>query len=283
MTRGVILFNAGRKLLVRAAVCLSTLRRHWTGPVTLLVDRNELRTDDSPHIRAMCRHWAVDFSPVKFETGEGRNRAFLNKCLLHTVTPYSVSLLIDLDCVAQGDISPMFAAAERAEFAVCRFADWTVRGKIAKRIANWNGILPASVMSAAAEYPAAINTGVFAFRRDAQLMRYWWDYAVRGRESWIPDETCCQAMLAAYPHELMSARFNASCRYGKELDSAAIIHYHGSKHCRFRENTDEFLFDAARWYEAFEEIRHLPFVERFIFSDRQLRKNLPTWDAIRSD
>jgi hypothetical protein len=278
--RGVILFNAGRKMLCRAAVCLHTLRRHWDGPVALLLDTESVEAWDCLQIGKLCGEYAASPVQVKFQTDEGKHRAYLNKCLLHKHTPFDVSLLIDLDCIVQGDVTPMLDAAEQDEFALCQFHDWEVKGMIRKRAAFWETILPADMMAAAYNYPAAINTGIYAFRRDSQLMHDWWGYAMQGRESWIPDETCCQAMVASYPHRLMSPRFNTSCRYG-DIEKAVIIHFHGRKHCRFHDGSVQFQYNSQMWYREFEQIRELPFVKSYILNDRMLRKYLPIWDAVK--
>jgi hypothetical protein len=287
MTRGVILFNAGGKMIVRLAVTLMTLRRHYVGPVCIVVDEASTKDPFVRDIEAIAERWGAEVKLTGFKTLAGKHRTLLNKCLLHHKTPFDVSLLIDIDCAVYGDVEPMLDAAEAHEFSVAQFHNWKVRGKVKKRVGNWRDILPAEMMDAAYKYPAAINTGVYGFRKDAELLIDWWNFAVRNRGAWIPDETCCQAMIASYPHKLMPAKYNTSCRYG-DVESAVIIHFHGDKHCRFRVGPDrkptrEYRFNSQLWWPLFESIRDWPVVQNNIRGDRMLRKYLATWDEVKSE
>ena len=224
----------------------------------------------------------------------GHARALLCKTQLHLHTPYDTSILLDADTVTLGDITPIFEAAESSGFAVAQFSDWKTTGRIRKRIEEWRPIVGDKWTDEALAYGPAINTGVYGFRRDSKLMADWYEIAVKNRAGFIPDETCCQVMLPRYPHVIMPARFNVSCRYGT-LTDAVVVHMHGRKHCRMTDPDSavlqtgkrrfarvvwrpQFLNNSDIWLREFEEIRHRDEVQAVIKHDRQLRQNLPRWD-----
>lgn len=291
-----MLYNAGQKMLVRLAVTLATLRRHFDGNVTIISEPTE--DDGTEGCRAIAKALGADVLIPKWRTKvpPGSNWVLLNKCLLHEVTPYDVTCLIDADCTVHGRIQPMFDGAEDYQFSVARFSNWLVRGKIAKRVERWRNIVPDGMLSRALGYEAAINTGVYAFTRHSALMDDWYTFALQGRETYIPDETCCQVMLASYPHQLEAQAFNVSCKYGlaSHFKSAVIVHYHGRKHCRIEPNDGtntrtkhhltkswNFLNASELWFPEFQKIRHKPWVEPWIKKDRQLRHYLPRWKQAR--
>jgi len=295
-TRGVVLYNAGQKMLVRLAVTLTTLRRHWDGPVTVVAEPD----DGKPGCEVIASALGADLLVPKWKTATppGDNWVLLNKCLLHEVAPYDLTCLIDADCTVHGRIDPIFDGAEDYQFCVCRFSDWQVKGKIAKRVQRWRGIVPDAMLERALRYEAAINTGVYAFDRYSALMGDWHKFALQGRGTYIPDETCCQVMLASYPHQLEAQRFNVSCKYGlaSHFQSKVIVHYHGRKHCRIEPNDGKnkrtkhhltaswnFLNASELWWPEFHKLRHKPYVEPYVKADRQLRHYLPRWKKARAE
>lgn len=284
MTRGVILYNYGTKMVARLLVVADSLREHWDGEVAIITS-GPANGDEAG--QAVAEDYGFEFLRVGFRTTPGKNVALLNKTLLHEVTPFDTSVLIDIDCLVRGDVTPIFEAAERAEFAIPQFADWLVKGKIRKRVARWEGILPPWMMDNAYKYPAAINCGVYGFTRRSRIMADWYNWAVQNRESWIPDETCVQAMLGSYSHELLPEKYNCSCRYG-DVPNAVIIHYHGRKHCRFvpDENdrpTTEFRHHSELWWAYFQKLRRHRVMRKWWKSDRMLRKFVDTWDKARKE
>ena len=275
MNPGVIYYNRGPKMLVRLAVSLSSLRKHYQGPVTILSHGG------SEH--AVCQQyaarWGAGVSHIEYPD-DGKKQTYLNATLSHLHTPYDPTIWLDSDTLVRGDFADdLWAAANENEFAVAQISSWTTyKGKIASRIRAWTPVYP-DWIQAAIDFGPAINCGVFAFRRDSKLMRDWYGLAETGRGlSMIPDETCCQLILPRYPHKIMDQKYNVSCKHSKPFDpDARIIHYHGRKHCRINEG--QYLNGCQLWYEQFTEVRYLPEVKKYIEADRQLRINLGRWDG----
>ena len=181
----------------------------------------------------------------------------------------------------------MWTAAEENEFAVCQISDWTSGGKIAKRILAWEEMYPETVKGALVDENGnkrpAINCGLFSFVQHSELMNNWYRLSSPAIEKGItlrfPDESCCQTIYWRYPHKIMDQRLNFSCKYGLgPAEEAGVIHGHGGKHCRI-DDDGKPLHHAEYWYQAYEEIREWKHIARYIDNDRQLKNNLPKYDA----
>jgi len=271
MSRGIIMYNQGQKLAVRLSVALSSLRKYYSGPITLL-------SEGKPS-HAVCEPLASKY--------EGT--VFINATLVGEYTPYDTTLWLDADTLTRGDFwTPMFEAAERSDFAICQISNWTTAGKIAKRIKSWSPIYPEWIEGAIGDGTnAAINCGVFAFTKKSKLMRKWYKICKQvlennqGVSMRYPDESCCQLILHRFKHEIMSHNYNYHCRADKGIaDDAMLVHYCGGKHCRIKKlpKRNFYQYHSKWWYNAFDEISNqIPY--KWIGYDRQLRQNIGKHDG----
>lgn len=269
MTRGVVYYNRGTGAAVRLLVSLASLREHYAGPVTILSDGEESH--------ALCQRIAAavhaEIKPWTPEIAPGRSTTYLAKTLYHTASPYELTACLDSDTLVVGVIDELFDLAAAAGFAVAQLGHWRSNGAaIGKRIRAWTPWLPELIEPALAFGPA-INCGVVAFHRETPLLREWFRCAFLGRETFIPDEVCCQILLHRHPHLILDPRWNRSCKHDDpNLPETRIIHYHGRKHCRAG-----LPFHAARWVAAFEEAmdQDLAGVREWMpAGDRMLRRHL---------
>jgi len=276
--RGVIYYNMGTSCTVRLLVSLVSLRKHYTGPVTILSEGEESH--------ALCERIgaAMNVPVQRWEPGvcPGRHLPFLSKTRLHLGTPYEVTVALDSDTLVVGPIDELFEHAERDSFCVAQLGKWRTDGKIIEaRLQKWADILPDD-LGAAIAFGPAINTGVMAFRKDAPIFAEWYAAAVKGRESFIPDEVSCQMLLHRFPHRVLDGQWNRSCRHDDpDLPDTRIIHYHGKKHCR-----DGLPFHGDKWMAAYDEIlqRNVADIQTWTpAGDRQLRRQLKTRRQTASD
>ena len=286
MTRGIIMYHTGRKLAVRLAVALHTLRKYYSGPVTLLSEGKQSWAICEP----LAEKYFIDLENVEFPTHKTRGTVFVNATLVGNYTPYDVTVWLDVDTLTQGDFwNPMWWAAEESDFAVCQISNWLTGGKISKRIRAWEAFYPEWIEGAinGGKSPA-INCGLFSFARKAKLMRKWYKIVKpvlsdnRGVSMRYPDESCCQLILHRYKHKIMDQRHNYSCKYGiGDAEDATMVHYHGSKHCRIKldpRGCPLYEHNSMLWYNAFDEIRDtIP--SEWIQWDHQLKQNLGKHDA----
>lgn len=269
---GVVYYNVGNKMLVRLAVSIHSLRKVYNGNVSILASE-----DSKDSCFQIANEYGVDVRDANFED-HGKNTAYLNSCLSHTVTPYDNTLWIDSDSLIFKDFSEVFGEIEKNDFVIAQFHNWTSnRGHIRKRILEWKKIYP-EMMDKAINFGPGINCGVYGFNKESKLMKDWYQKALPGIKNFIPDEVCCQIMLPFYTHSVISNDYNTSCKYDVVTDTTKIVHYHGRKHCRISDS-GEYLNNSRYWYNTFDEIRDKEYVEKHIKSDRQLRKNLEKHDG----
>ena len=277
--RGVVFYSLGTKCLVRLAVAVTTLRRVWNGNAIIL----HYGLEGADSAREIAKMGGVDFQRCQVRVSPGKNTALLGKTLLHKDTPYDCTVMVDADTVTLRPFNDLFWAAEEHEFATTAFSDWkSYGGKYSRRIKDWRKIVSKQWIEDALAFGPALNTGVFAFRKDSQLQAALYDYAVQAREFFIPDEIGVCILAPHYPHKVLSHDFNCSCRYDDpRADNVRIVHFHGNKHARFKDNLPKSNSDL--WYTQFEKVRDWPVVQRHITHDRQLRNHLPTWDKLKGN
>jgi hypothetical protein len=268
-SRGVIYYNNGTSCAVRLLVSLFSLRRHYSGPVTILSEGAESR--------ALCAKIgkALNAEVCEWNCGvpEGRNRAYLAKTRYAFGTPYETTIALDSDTLVVGAIDELFQIAENNSFCVAQLGQWRSNGRtISRRIRQWREFLPADIKPALGFGPA-INCGVVAFTRDAQLYQDWMTSALPGRHFFIPDEVCCQVMLHRYPHKVLDGIWNCSCKHDDpNRVGVRIIHYHGRKHCRIG-----LPFHGEKWFDTFRTVLRQNIADVQNWSpagDRALRRQL---------
>lgn len=244
--RGVVYYNGGTSCAVRLLVSLTSLRRHYSGPVTVLSEGEESHR--------LCERIAVsanaDLKEWNSGVEEGVNRHFLAKTRCHVGTPYEISISLDSDTLIAGSTDDLFHEAAVSGFCIAQFSGWRSDGRtIAKRIREWAEFAPDDI-EPAIRFGPAINTGVMAFRRSATLFADWYPLALRGRDCFIPDEVSCQILLPRHPHRVLDGRWNRSCKHDNpDAPDTRIIHFHGRKHCR-----RGLPFHGARWVAEFEAV-----------------------------
>jgi hypothetical protein len=265
MSSGVIYYNVGQACVVRLLVSIYSLKQHYQGPITIISEGSESDLLCTKVANVM----QVDIKQASFNTDGPKNHPFLAKTKIHQAAPYDYNVFLDSDTLVVGKIDELFNSAP---FTITRMADWSTNGpKISRRIENWSNVCPDLVKPALA-YEKAINTGIFAFRRDAPIFNEWYDLTLKNRDTFIPDEISCQLLLPKYLHNLLDCRFNWSCKYGPEIEDIRIIHYHGRKHCR-----PGLPFNADKWIKVYNEVvaQNLADIRTWQpAGDRMLRKYL---------
>lgn len=250
-TRGIIYLFCGAGAAERIIVSLHSLRKHYDGPVTVLVTDDDCRDiiqaaqADIPHIDMQ----RMDKAAYR------RNAAYATKSLVPSHSPYDRTLFIDADTLIVGDPTPLFDYLDTRELVVTNFGNWQSQGnKMKKRIGGWKGLTPAidaMVADQLSKQWPAINTGVFAFRKDWQYARQWHTITDKGSPKHMADELAMQLLLSVMDpktYEVVDDRWNTSPLYGAMQQDAVIWHFHGRKHVR-KEACKKL------WVPAFEECR----------------------------
>lgn len=272
---GVIYYNIGMKCLVRLVVSLHTLRKVYAGAITIISD-----ADCLVPCTIIAKQFNADVIVSKFDTAQGKNMAFLNKCRMHQVTPYDKTLFIDSDTIVMKDFSDCFALLDEHEFIVPQFCDWKTSGSRYKsRIKSWEGHISEALVRHAFDEPKAVNIGFYGWKKGAKIFDGWFDLALKNRDSFIPDEVACQIILPHVPHLVIGSEYNTSCKYEPLTENTRTLHFHGRKHCRVE--ACKYLYHSDLWYSQFDEVRIFCANNGFIQYDRMLLRYIYSHDIMR--
>jgi hypothetical protein len=250
-SRGIIMFNRGEKIVVRAIVALYSLRKHWDGPITFYVEKP----------------YPVEFDEVlgyfKCDIVHNEERhdfkTLVRKNSLFENPPYDRTLWIDADVIVNGKIDEMFDYLDSCDMAIPHFAGWISSGHhISARINRFKGIATDSYLTEALKPHPAINTGVLSFRKSekwAKFVRDWTDLANRASQKhiFIPDEVACQIL---YPS---MKEWGLTCFIAPTDFNVSVLHDHGqSKDPRiFHFHGDKQVLDVPtcdQWKKTFKEM-----------------------------
>lgn len=271
MERGVIQFNLGTKCLVRLCVSLHSLRKHYSGPVTILNGGND---------GGICGKISAAFGAEVVEipvVQRRKNTAYTTKSGLWKFSPYSTSVLVDSDTVFMASPEPLLEFAESGVL-LTRFSNWISTGPlISGRIIKWRGIIADGInveglIKASLEAPhAAINTGVVGFNleRGKSFLRDWDTLTCAGWRCPLGDELAAQLLTRKHEHVLVGTQWNFSPLYSKGVEPK-IVHHHGHKELRpeaigywlphFKECWQEDKSGIRGWIPTEERERYLEYL-----------------------
>jgi lipopolysaccharide biosynthesis glycosyltransferase len=254
-SRGIIMFNRGEGIVLRAIVALFSLRKHYDGPITFYVE------DPYPHeFDEVLKYFKCDIihNEIRhdYKTLVRKNSLFENP-------PYDKTLWIDADVIVNGPVDKMFDYLDEKEvdFCIPHFAGWKSTGpSISKRINRFKGIAEDRHMAEALKEHPAINTGILSFKKSdkwKEFVRYWTDLAQRGSIAriFIPDETAAQVLYPSIgewglKYFIAPTDYNVSPLHDHGLSKNPVIHhFHGDKHCL------KNVPDCKIWTDTFEEMR----------------------------
>jgi len=239
--QGIVYLLCGMKAAERLVVSIHTLRNHWDGSIAILTTTKEEQQ--------LARRIASDLSCQVLLIQELGNRAMLAKTFIPDYTPYEETLFLDADTVVIGRMDEMFGYP----LTLTQFAKWVSNKRFTEKwIRQWKehvkreDFLDMIQMQLDHPYPA-LNTGVFAFRRDNANLVLWKTLAGLFPTAKMIDQTAMQILTSTIPHRIMDDRFNNSAIHGHETVDVRLIHFHGGKrHC----SDNEY---AMVWKESFRK------------------------------
>lgn len=249
MKSGIAYLNCGTSCLPRLLVSISSLRRFYSGEITIVY----FGTEGVDICKAISKEYKVKI--IQLKELSGKNSHFLEKTRMHKYVDYEDTLFLDSDTLIMSDISELFREIEESEFVVPAFSDWKMNSKtICKRTSHWQDYFPDLYKKLIRSDWPSINVGVFGFSKDSELMLNWHGVAEKCKSSFIPDECACHLLLHKYKHKIISNIYNYSCSKDHSLiKDAKIIHYHGKKHVRMNDN-GFLLFHSELWVDHFIQL-----------------------------
>jgi hypothetical protein len=264
-SKGVIFFNRGEKMIVRAIVALYSLRKHYDGEITFFLE------DPYPkEFENVCKFFNVNV--VINETNhEVKTLTRKNQTLLNS--PYDKTLWLDSDTVTVGPVDEMFDYLDEYNVAIPHFAGWVSTGRtISKRIKQYEGIADQKHIDKALEKNPAINTGIFSYKK-CQFLKEWVELSEKADgKFFISDEIAFQVLYPSYPDvKIAPMKFNVSVKHDPNTLDKRVVHFHGQKHCLDFKNSNY-------WKNEFEEMRkdNIANINYFVdkYPDKRLKQYL---------
>lgn len=275
VSKGIIMFNRGDKMVVRILVCLYSLRKHYDGPITFYVEEP-----------CSCTEMLIE-EIEKFNVNVIRNdskeeiKVLARKTEMFQHSPYDKTIWLDSDTVITGPINEIFDALSDCDIAIPHFINWWSDGRtIAKRIRSFESIANKHHISKALEHNPAINTGVLAFNKSDKWSRFVHDWVELANEGFrnkifISDEVAFQILYPSINEwglkcKIIDEKFNTSIKFGQNTEDIRILHAHGQKHC-----LDFELCDI--WKKVFNEMldKNIANIKNYLqYADKRLKKYL---------
>ena len=230
-SRGIIMFNRGEQCIIRAMVCLYTLRKYWDGPVTFYLETPYPKEFDDA-----CKYFDVD---IIHNEEKHEYKTLVRKTDMFANPPYDRTLWIDADMVILGKLDEMFDYLDDADVSIPHFCKWISSGnKIAARIKRFNGLIDDKYIKTALDKHPAVNTGILSFKKSEKWTKFvqdWVALAHKGGKIFISDEVAFQILYPSASEwglkvHISPPNFNVSVLYGNEIEDKRVIHYHGRKH-----------------------------------------------------
>lgn len=270
-TRGIILFNRGEKCIVRASVCLYSLRKHYDGPVTFYLE------DPYPHeFDDVCKHFNVD---IVHNEENHELKTLVRKTDMFANPPYDRTLWLDADMIITGKLDEMFDDLDNTDLVIPHFAGWWSDGpKISARTKRFKGIAEDRHYNKALERFPATNTGILSFRKSEKWTKFvndWVTLAHKGSQAkiFIPDEVAFQILWPSIEEwglriHIANRKFNVSVLHDHQgSEDMRVMHYHGQKHVLDHPNCD-------LWKNTLKEMResNVANIEHFLqYADKRLK------------
>lgn len=273
-SNGIIMFNRGEGCIVRAIVCLYTLRQYWSGNVTFYLEKPYPSEFDE-----VCKHFNVN---IVHNEEKHEIKTLQRKTEMFSNPPYDRTMWLDSDTIVVGKIDEMFDELSSADICIPNFANWVSSGHhISKRIKGFRGLAEDKYIEKALKDFPAVNTGVLSFKKSekwTEFVRSWLLLSQLGfdHHKFISDEISMQVLLPSIDewnliYKIMPSGFNTSVLHDhSKSKDIRVWHWHGKKHVLNHPNCNI-------WKSVFHEMcdQNIANINFFLkYADKRLAKYL---------
>lgn len=265
--RGCVYFNFGTAYALQLLVSIHSLRRHYSGPITvfLLAD---------PHSSALKNDIESLGASVILMPGlsksHDRHRIFFE-------SPYETTLSVDADTIFRGSIDALWHPLEREGVLVTRFfaPPFGIEGNpdVHGDVSRLGHLEDVRALLGQARFEIAVhrmvhdridvNIGLLGISRTtgAAFLSEWAKLmeAARDRKIVLLDEMLVVGLLAGYPHYLADEAWNCPADEifrRTNLADAIVLHYFGDGAVlsgRQRMGRNAATWAGREWYKAYGE------------------------------
>lgn len=259
MKTGIIYINYGQSHIARMCVSITTLRRHYSGAVTVYCDNGgdkKLKTFFKKHKITVKTLKTRDPNLTKLEA--------LKK------TKYDCALYIDSDTIIKDKLNHIFTAIKDNGLAIANYMDFRPTDSfIMDRLRVFKHLT--DLYDDAMNHPVAVTGGILGIQRNHPIMNpleQFTEYACDNNFKHAFDASLT-LLSPQYDHWIMSAVNCMSSRYNNKGLIPKIIHFHGNRH-----TVDDCPF-AEEWIMEFKKIKS----EIPLGDDPQIKKLLNLQEA----
>lgn len=236
MSQGVCYLLFGEAHRLPFLVSLTSLRRHYSGPVAIVTDQA-----DWP------RTIGVESIPLSADRQPGKFVHYYVKPRMAELSPFDSTVFLDLDTMIVDRIDDLFLPDGDQRIRAVQYADWTTNHTQMRhrlyQLAH-HGIVNTKRAEAmmAADVPA-INTGVFAFTKSTACLAEWQQTVPPLERFFVHDEIALQLILDHHPHDVFDDRWNCMPMFSRRRENVKIWHGPGNQWGRL-----------PGWYDTLREI-----------------------------
>ena len=139
MRVGVVYLLTHIQLAARLVVSIHSLRKWYTGPITLFTTR-----PDSHRIGALLaedKRLGVEVARLKERRGEGYISSYITKTAAVRSSPYDATVFFDADTIIVGSLAELFHAAKTTPITATQYCNWTTTfAPVKERIEQWKAL-----------------------------------------------------------------------------------------------------------------------------------------------
>ena len=162
-TRGMMFFNFGKRCVARLLVAIYTLRKVYTGPITVSLAKND---ENNLELDKLFKLMDINVIWYEFDAKVKKHLKSALKPYLFTLSPYDTTFMFDADVIFTKPIDELWEKTEESGFLVTHFSGWYSNGNtMTKRIGILKDTFNEKQMKAALDKHPAVNIGVLGYTK----------------------------------------------------------------------------------------------------------------------
>jgi len=234
MTKCIAFFNFGNKCILELLVATYTLRKHYTGKIVWMLDRND---DWNKQVAQQVINLNIDIMWVNLNLIKRNAKSAVKPYLFNQLfaTGYDSCIMCDGDLLFLKPIDELWKPLEENGILLTQFCNWKTNGPIMmgrlKQLEDVGIITNKEMFKQLTNGLPAINIGVMGFtRKRLNAVKTWESATEKLAGKHIADEVAAHLLLTFDYTYIAPSTFNASAKIGdlSHIEDNHIVHYHGS-------------------------------------------------------
>jgi hypothetical protein len=228
----ICFFNFGKSCVLELLVALYTLRKQYSGHITVCLLKNDKWNEI---LAPQLDKFGVNIHWVDIDLTKRNSKCYIKPLLfkyLFENTQYTSVIMCDGDLLFLRPIDSLWQPLEDKGCLLTQFCDWRTNGPIMSgRIKQLNKVLnEEQIKKLCDDYPA-INIGVMGFTKDkgGKAFRKWSDLTKKVAGIHLADEIAAAVVPPYYDCFIAGAEYNASAKFSNmdTIEYNTVVHYHG--------------------------------------------------------